>query len=383
MLVNQSHDLTRAVAQEAIDALVTYLPNYSAIDREDRGLRPRSIYSLLRLLDSAGWGAESGRRASNNPEYIVEIAWQIFGEHSYQGKGLLERLASSDRGVLGWNELMLFRLQCSADRQGQLYNVHSALIVDKDKNAERTGLVSKLALLGMRRISQEVFLLFKRVYIDSRRNFFVEVNDTSVEAFLGGHASQRKTEAPRNSQTVSSITSLDQRLATARNLVKSFVIYQLSNPFPPNGSGVGCGFYDESGVDDRGGIGGLMNEYVFDFCFNPDVHADNIFLFLDHCLSHLSNPFFSDRDENRYFANKTELPGGLDPKKMGRYWIKHREFIRRRILDIEGRQVVTSSYIASYSEDLVGVFDILDVLACEIAEVKQDADELQRQSLKG
>jgi hypothetical protein len=135
VLVNQSHDFTRAVAEDAIDTLVDYLPRYSAISNDDRGLRQRSIYSLLRLLDRVGWGRTSGRRPPNTPENVIEIAWRIFGERSYEGKGLLQRLASDDRGVLGWNDLMLFRLQCSADRQGQLYNLHSALIVHQDGSA--------------------------------------------------------------------------------------------------------------------------------------------------------------------------------------------------------------------------------------------------------
>lgn len=135
VLVNQSHDFTSTLAQDAIETLVEYLPRYSAFENDDRGLRQRSIYSLVRLLDRAGWGRTSGRRLQNSAENVVEIAWRIFGEHTYQGQGLLERLASPDRGVLGWNDLMLFRLQCSADRLGQLYNLHTALIVHQDMTA--------------------------------------------------------------------------------------------------------------------------------------------------------------------------------------------------------------------------------------------------------
>ena len=82
------------------------------------------------------------------------------------GRGLLKRLASPDRGVLGWNDLMLFRLLCSADRGGQLYNLHTALIVHQDMTAPTSGLVSTLALMGMRTLSQQVFAHFKRAYIE-------------------------------------------------------------------------------------------------------------------------------------------------------------------------------------------------------------------------
>jgi hypothetical protein len=241
VLVNQSHDFTSAVADDAIDTLVDYLPRYSAIANDDRGLRQRSIYSLLRLLDRAGWGRTSGRRLPNTAENVIEIAWRIFGERSYEGKGLLQRLVGSDRGVLGWNDLMLFRLQCSADRQGQLYNLHSALILLQDGSAATTGLVSKLALMGMRRLSQEVFALFKRTYIDPRRNFLSEVSDAPVEAFLGEASSQLGQQASRDDQSEQGAPSLAQRVSSARFVVKSFVFYQLSNPLPPNGSGVAAG----------------------------------------------------------------------------------------------------------------------------------------------
>ncbi len=377
VLVNQSHDFTSVLAQEAIETLIEYLPRYSAFENDDRGLRQRSIYSLLRLLDRAGWGRTSGRRLPNSAENVVEIAWRIFGEGAYRGGGLLERLASPDRGVLGWNDLMLFRLQCSADRQGQLYNLHTALIVHQDKTAETSGLVSKLALLGMRKLSQEVFALFKRTYIDSPRNFLAEAIEAPVGAFLGIAFAELGEQASRDPQSEHGDTAISRRIASARSVVKSFVIYQLSNSLPPTGSGVGCGYYDEDGIEDRGGIAKLMNEYVFGTCFNPDVEENNALLFLDYCLSHLSHSFFSGRDEQGYFATKAELPGGLDPKEMGRYWRQHREQILQRQLHTGERCVFTPNYIASYADDVNGVFAVLDELADEANPAQAMPDELQ------
>ncbi|UCV29935.1 KAP family NTPase [Ferribacterium limneticum] len=376
VLVNQSHDFTRTVAEDAIETLIDYLPRYSAIKNDDRGLRQRSIYSLLRLLDRAGWGRTSGRRLPNTAENVIEIAWRIFGEHPYEGKGILQRLVGSDRGVLGWNDLMIFRLQCSADRQGQLYNLHTALIVHQHRDAATAGLVNDLALMGMRGLSQAVFSLFKRTYIDSQRNFLSEVSDAPAEAFLGEATSQIGQQVLMDDQSERDAASLAQRVSSVRSAVKSFVIYQLSNPLPPRGSGVGCGFYDECGAGDGGGIARLMNEYVFGVCFNPDFHEDNVFLFLDHCLSHLSNSFFSGGEEEGFFASKAELPGGLDPKVMGRYWSQHQELIRQLVQHVEARHVITSSYVATYSEDLAGVFAELDKLADEATAVGKESGKL-------
>ncbi len=365
VLVNQSHDFTGLLADQAIETLTEYLPSYSAFESDDRGLRQRSIYSLSRLLDRAGWGRTSGFLQLNSAENVVEITRRIFGEGAYRGRGLLERLASLDRGALGWNDLMLFRLLCSADRQGQLYNLHTALIVDQDETAERSGPVSRLALFGMRKLSQKVFALFKLAYIDSQQNFLAEANKIPVEAFLGTSFANNKEEASLDPESESGDTSMARRIASARSAVKSFVIYQLSNSLPPRGSGVGCGHYDEEGVEDRSGIAKLMNSYVFGTCFNPDLDEDNALLFLDHCLSHLSNTLFSGGDERGYFATKAELPGGLDPEEMGRFWHRHRDHIRGRGLQAIHRCVFTPNYIASYRDDLDGVFTVLDELARE------------------
>lgn len=367
VLVNQAYDFNSATAEDAIETLVECMPRYSSFDNDDRGLRPRSIYSLLRLLDRAGWGRTAGRRRTNSPENVIEIAWRIFGEQAFVGKGLLERLASPDRGVLGWNDLMLFRLQCSADRGGQLYNLHTALIVDQDMSAPTSGLVNRLALLGMRKLSQRVFALFKRAYIDAGRNFIAETYEVSVDALLGQAFAHLHEQASREPGSEHDDTTLARRIASARSFAASFVIYQLSNALAPNGSGVGCGYYDESGADDGGGISRLMNEYIFGFCFSPAVNGDNVLLFLDHCLAHLSSPFHTGRDEEGYVATRSGLPGGLNPKAMGKFWLEHRDHIRGLELQHNGRCVFMPGYTAFYRDDLDGVFAVLDELAEEVA----------------
>lgn len=367
VLVNQAYDFTSSTAEDAIETLVEYLPRYSSFDNDDRGLRSRSIYSLLRLLDRAGWGRTTGQRRVNSPENVIETAWRIFGEHKFVGKGLLERLASPDRGVLGWNDLMRFRLQCSADRGGQLYNLHTALIVHQDKSAQTTGLVNQLALVGMRTLSQQVFAQFKRTYIDSRRNFIAEAYEVPAEAFLGQAFVRFYKQASLDPGSGHGDTTIARRVAAARSSAASFVIYQLSNALPPNGSGVGCGHYDESGAGDSCGISKLMNEYIFNFCFSPVVGSDNVLLFLDHCLAHLSSPFYTGRDEEGYVPTKTGLPGGLDPKAMGRYWLAHRDHIRALDLQNNKRCVFMPSYTAFYRDDLDRVFDVLDELTDEVS----------------
>jgi len=359
VLVNQSYGLTEAVAEDVISTLVDYLPRYSSVANDDRGLRQRSIYSLVRLLDRAGWRRTAGKREDNSAENIVEIAWRIFGERAYEGEGILERLIGNDRGVLGWNDLMLFRLLCSADRNGQLNNLHSALLVHEDLHSTTTGSVNALTLLAMRRLSQTVVEFFQHTYIDAGLNFFKEVDCAPAEAFLGEASSEIGESTVRDDNLIV------RRISAARSDLKSFVIYQLSNSKPPNGSGVGCGYYDPHGNQDGSGIARLMGEYVFGFCFNPNIDENNAFHFIDHCLASLSNAFFTNLDEKGYIASKEGLTGGFDPADMGRYWAEHRELIRKKLEHVKERYVLTSNYTASYSEDLNGVFAVLDALADE------------------
>jgi hypothetical protein len=354
VLVSRSYDFTKSVAEDAIGTLVNYLPRYSSVDAMGRGLRPRSVYSLVRLLDRAGWGRTSGKRKANTQQNIIEVAHRILGDQNYSGRSLIDQLASEKRGVLGWNDLMLFRLQCSADRGGQNFNLQNALILRDNPDAQTAGLVTVLALNGMRTFSQRVFAWFQESYIKSRRNFLEEVDKTSDASFFGDSVEFLARAASGDSERLS------QLLLGAKSMIKTFVIYQLANRKPPNGAGVGCGFYDPTGTADVAGIWTLMNQYMFKVCFNPDVHEDNVLHFIDYCLCKLTSSFFSNSDEDGYVATPQGLADELDARELVLYWAKHAPAIRKRNLLAMDRRVVTLNYTATYKEDLPRVFQVLD-----------------------
>ncbi|WP_427501537.1 KAP family NTPase [Methylomonas sp. MED-D] len=356
VLINQSYDLTQAVAEEAIRTLVVYLPRYFLVYRGMWAHRRSAIYNLIYLLDRAGWGRTDGKRLNNTSENVVEIAERIYGEGYFSGRGLIQLLASNDRGVLGWNDLMLFRLHCSADMQSQTYNLRRALIVHNDKSAPTDGLLSLQALNGMRELSQRIFQHFKENYIEQSRNFLTDVDNTPDDAFFGDLENWLKAQ---DSESNESWQLSDQLLAT-RSAVKSFVLYQLANREYPNGSGAGCGLYDESGNSDAGGISLKMNRYIFGVCFNPDSD-DNIFHFADYCLRSLSSSYFGAvHGKNGYAATETSLAAGLDPDEFKRYWTDFGQRIKEKNLPTEDRRVVTQNYVATYSGDLPYVFETLD-----------------------
>jgi len=364
LLVNKSYDLNQAVADDAINTLIDFIPNYSPVTDGMTSLRQRSIYSLLHLLDRAGWGRAAGIRRQNTPENIREIASRILGDHGYEGKDIIGRLASTERGVLGWNDLMLFRLQCSADRQGQLHNLQSALVLHEDPNAPTTGYVGPLAHFGMRALSQQVFALFKSIYIDQGRNFYDAVNNTTDSEFLGATGILVAGDDSSDADDTQS-RSLAERIASTRSNVKLFVIYQLSNILGPTGSGIGCGFYDAQGTGDAAGIAKLMNNYIFELCFNPELQRENAYHFTDYCLANLSNSFFTDSDQVGYIPTRSGLVGGFDARTLGNYWTRHQAAIRQANSLVQERYVYTINYTASYSEDLEQIYAVLDELAAE------------------
>lgn len=359
LLVNSSSNFNDTTADDAINTLVDYLPRYASIGRFDGNLRHRSIYALLRLLDRAGWGRTSSKRLDNSNENVREIARRIFGEAEHKKKGLIDRLASPDRGALGWNDLMLFRLQCSADRRSQLYNLQKALIVFDYPDAETSGAVSTLATMGMRRISQLVFAKFKADYIDRNINFYAEVDAIPDEDFdTTGLLQLYKDDRAHKNEIVSNIRA-------SRSGIKSFVMYQLCNRKEANGSGVGCGYYDESGVQDNHGISRIVDSYVFNFCFNPKIDESNAYHFLDYCLSNLSNSYFEGTPGDGFVAARSGLIGCFDIESFAWYWRKHGDFVRYKAGESLTREVVTSNYVAFYSDDLDGVFKVLDDIVGE------------------
>ncbi|GEQ75949.1 hypothetical protein CTTA_2954 [Comamonas testosteroni] len=355
ILVSQSHDLTVGPAQDAIGTIIDYLPRYSSAKEEDRGLRQRSIFSLLKLLDNSGWGRTENRHLPNSSENIVEIAWRIFGENKYSGKSIIQQLAAPDRGILGWYDLMIFRLHCSFDRGGQLHNLQSALIIHQDKNAPTAGSVNQLAKFEMRLISQRIFSLFKSTYIDSNLNIFDEIDATQDHLFLGDFYKKNKE--------FSDDKHLAYIISASRSTIKSFLIYQLTNSLPPEGSGVGCGFYDEMGNKDAHGISTAMNAYLFNVCFNTALNPRNALHFIDYCLLNLTSPFYNGLED--YIPTKTGITKAINSKELGEYWSYNNKIIREISTKEKNRKIALSNNVFTYDKYLQKIFDVLDEISVE------------------
>ena len=352
VLVSQAYDFNTRTANDSIEMLIKFIPRYSSVSDDDRGLRHRSVYNLIRLLDRAGWGRTDKNRRNNSKENIIEISYRIFGDDQYLGRGLIERLASEDRGILGIHDLLLFRLQCSADRQGQVYNLQNSLLLHENIDAKTSGPVNELAIEGMRVISQRVFSLFKSRYIDDQKNLFDELDQVTLEQFFG--------ELPSEAGLLELGENGRDSVEANRSAEKSFIIYQLINKKAGNKEGVGCGFYDQVGKEDKGEIAELMNNYLFEVCFNPDLSPNNTNHFLDYCLMKFSSPFWSNSDAEGYHPTSQSISSELEISRLVQYWVTYKELITNENYQATDTRVITFNYIASYKESLPDVFNILD-----------------------
>jgi len=350
VLVNSAYELQSLQASEAIDQLVDALPTYPATEDSGRGLRQRSIYALATLLD----------RVRDNTN-VREIAVRILGDRGRVSPSLIERIAAPERGALGWNDLMLFRLVCSIDRVGDLGNVYRGLLQFDDPEATGSGVVSLLAVNSLRRMSQTIFRLFKLRYIQANVNFYLAVDEISDGEVFGSVPPPKRSSEAETPEVV-------------RSTIKSFVIYQLVNDLRGTGTGVGCGVYDEEGTDDQGGIRAAMVRYLLEFCFDPTVRPEHALVFGDFCVRSIRESATLLLGEPTALSIETTLTNVLPKVDLVTFWLKHRDFFRSELLQLD-RQIVAHSFLATYKEKLPMVFSVLDTMAAGDTDAYTEVEE--------
>lgn len=361
VLVNSSPELQPLQAAEAIDQLVDALPTYPSTEDGGPPLRKRSVYALATLLDRVGYGAPRYGHIRDNTN-VREIAERIMGEPSQFSPALIERIAAPERGALGWNDLMTFRQVCSIDREGSLGNLYRGLLQFEDPKASGGGEVRLLALNSLRRLSQTIFKLFKKRYIETNVNFYFAVDEVS-DGEIFGAVEPLKRGLDRSEDP-----------AVVRSTIKTFVIFQLANDLRGTVSGVGCGVYDEEGTNDQGGIRASMARYLLDFCFDPTVRPEHAIVFGDFCIHSLREAAIQVLGEPTTVSIETTLTQILPKESLAAFWRKNRDVLRSELLQLD-RQVVAHNFLATYKEELPFFFSVLDSIAATIAVASTAADD--------
>lgn len=345
----------------ATKKLVNELPSYPVINGDSHmGARVSCVYALVYLLNSIAGKKANKSLSIPREDALNAIRDGIFG--TLAAAGIVSEIGSKERGVLGFEDLMLLRRIIGSNGGSQLENIGIALSLDSSHIS--LGMSSReRSVEFMRKLSQIVFLIFKDRYITNRLNFFTEVDRTKAVEFFGRYDPSLVLDP--------SIAAI--RLAKARALTKAFVIYQLASTLAPSGDGFGCGIYDESGELDRGGISRAMSFYVLFVCFRP-VNKENMIAFAEYCLGSLG-VHFEGGEEVKF--DEGSLISGLNRKAFQLFWRRYGSIYRRsNIVDLD-KEMHAVNYSINYRGYLSDAFDTLDAsFLCPSPQVRSGCSEI-------
>ncbi len=343
---NSANELEKSQADQLIRYLLENVPRFSVLDRDFFSSNSRNtiIYILLKVLDKASWRANN--TFDNSNQNIKEITDWIFGEGLHQHESVIFELTKNERLPLGYYDLLVFRLYCSADRAGNLHNIYRSLSLRYNENAITSGSAIEIAKTGMRQISQAIFKRFEEQYIKPKRNFIADVKNLNLDL----------DDLDDIDKETDSIVNKFEAIEKTKSTVISFSIYQLTNQLIQ--SGVGCGWYDRDGSEDKGDIFKLMNDYLFDVCFNPKIKPLNLEYFIDYLLSNLATPFNTGEDLPKPVL--AEFNKTLDSSRLKLFWKLNKQQIIDSKFHHRNQAVYTVNYISNYQRDLPAVFDLLN-----------------------
>lgn len=373
ILVNNARELPSDVAKEIITYLLDTIPEYSLLEMGDpnvgMGLRHNLDYFLTRLLNDAGWTDPAGKHSNNVEPHIAEIAEWIFGDGRHAGNGVLSKLSEESRGVLGIHDLMLFRLSCSADRGGDIFDLSRAIAQHANKDAPTQGSTRDIAREEMREISQKVFEIFNARYIRPKKNIFEEIDALQTSDLVGKYDEFLDQKIADGTFQATDITKKTIELKTR---VGAFILYQMANSEINHGAG--CGFYDPTGAEDKHTIRDLINDYLFDYCFDPK-DAKNAEYFIDYLFRNFASAFASAREDGlKYVPSINEFTKVLDKVKLATFWQKHGQTFKNLKLEDKDKIVFVGNDEASYKKYVPMVYEVLDDNITKVTEVASKLD---------
>ncbi len=99
---------------------------------------------------------------------------------------------------------------------------------------------------------------------------------------------------------------------------------------------------------------------MFGVCFDPST-LENAEHFTDYLLRNFASVFASAREDGRnYIPHINEFTKVLDKVKLATYWQTHSATIKAMDLHKKEKTLYVGNYTATYAEDLLPVFKVLD-----------------------
>ncbi len=149
----------------------------------------------------------------------------------------------------------------------------------------------------------------------------------------------------------------------AKSRIKSFATYQLTNSLVD--SGVGCGYYDEEGNEDKHNISVQLNDYLFNVCFASTEDNDGYTFFIDYLMLNYPDFFAFDGEQGKRMPTLESFTKVLDRTKLNCYWLRNRDGILAKNYVESSRRVITTNYTLTYRDNMANIFNVLDQLKDE------------------
>ena len=168
---------------------------------------------------------------------------------------------------------------------------------------------------------------------------------------------------------------IEKKAIELKTRVGSFILYQLTNNEVSHG--VGCGYYDPAGTDDKNTIRGLMNDYLFTHCFDPSK-PKNAEYFIDYLFRNFASAFASAREDGlRYIPTINEFIKVLDKEKLALFWQTHAATFKTLKLEELEKVVFVGNDEASYKKYVPMVYKVLDENVPTVSSANESIAETQ------
>jgi hypothetical protein len=327
-------------SKEIIKYSLEKLPDYSIIEdgKSNIGYRTSHIYNIIKLIENIGWTDEKNEHSYNNSDKnVLRINDWIYGSKNTIENGLLNFLTEEKNGILGFDDLLHFRLYCCSNRSGDTYNIERALLKHSNPEKSIPNDTNRYVKDEMREISQIIFSIFKANYIDKEINIFDKIDELKLDDFIW------KNDSSGNNKE--KIMCDDSLLVKTKMRIKTFIIFQLG--YTKVEHVIGCGFYDPIGKLDEKGINKEINDYLFNICFNSkgEENIDNFNYFVNFFMLNIYSGANGQLtlDDNKVYEV-------LDKKRACEYWSNAKNIIEKNMNYYENKTVVLENDTTEYTK---------------------------------
>ncbi|MGU3346223.1 P-loop NTPase fold protein [Pseudomonas monsensis] len=350
VVANHFTTLETEQAKKLIDYFIEELPNYSLLLSENLSeFRISAARMIAKILDECITSPDKHIDSRLSPAELAIINI-LYGNKNKNCTGIIEKLATEKRGILGFYDLLNFRKQCTVKSKHE--KLWRAIYIHANEIQTVTS-VHETEKNQARELSQLIFKIFKKQYIEQKINIFDKINMISIEDLTGRY---------RNFLDESSVW--EEKAEQKRQNIKSSIIGQLGNKIIRE-----FGVYNESEKTDGTGISDAFSEYLFSTCFDPTT--PNGYIYFAEYLLLFTSDSARDADDTDYKASLAMIMNNIKKSDLKKYWIAHRKNIKKELSKFPDKKTHKRYSTSNFRFDLPPVYRALD------SEFIQNAEDLE------